>query len=208
MTGSDMNRLTQSQSDAFRTWLSEQLDIDEPQIQEGLWQAIVFSTAWLPLDRSVRPTKAASIAKVTALRRALETLNQSLSPKAETDEPAMQDIAALLRSADIMFTHTDGLRAVQEHLQLYATLLDKVEAAIDRRGPGRPKDDVLWDWVSDLSEIWSFLTDRPTRVDYHGNEPITPYARFMHYVVALLDPDRLRSLPNVLRRYRTAQNQR
>lgn len=206
MSSPNTPRLSDAQRDAFKSWLADELSIHDAETREGLWQAVVFSTAWLDVDNQTRPRKAASKTHIAALRQAIATLKPPLGEPFELINPAERDTADLLRGLDAMYTSSQGLSEIQAQLTRYDALLERIELAIERRPVGRPRDSVLWDWVADLSAIWSLLTKLPVSIDYHVGEPITPYARFMHRAVELLDPSRLDALPNALRRNRTAQN--
>jgi hypothetical protein len=78
-------------------------------------------------------------------------------------------------------------------------LLEK-HGAPQRRKRARPENLDLHHFVHHLAHVWQFITDRPFTQEWHGEEPVSLGAQFVHAVVRYIDGASLASTPKMTER--------
>ncbi len=96
-------------------------------------------------------------------------------------------------------------RAVEEAVARYDVLLgdlDKIARAVPeppaKRGPGRPARKDLLALVAHLANYWERATGECITQLWSKDEPISSAAQFIHAVVLFIDPQGLRSVPEMM----------
>jgi hypothetical protein len=107
----------------------------------------------------------------------IRTLGPAVS--AGTQDPGALRVAALI---------TDLERLLEMH------------GALQRRKRARPENLDLHRFVHHLARVWQFVTGRPFTQEWHGREPVSPGAQFVHAVVSYIDDANLGATPKMTER--------
>src|SRR5208282_2476906 len=78
-------------------------------------------------------------------------------------------------------------------------LLEK-HGAPQRRKRARPENLDLHYFVHRLAHVWQFVAGRPFTQEWHGREPVSPGAQFVHAVVSYIDEASLAATPKMTER--------
>ena len=92
-----------------------------------------------------------------------------------------------------------GARRVTDLITDLEKLLE-IHGAPQQLKRARPENLDLHRFVHHLAHVWQFVTGRPFTQEWHGREPLSPGAQFVHAVVSYIDDASLAATPKMTER--------